>query len=244
MTIRFYKMMDRHLKYGLLLVVGSMTVMGCSSTPSLEFDIAAQSLPPPPNPQQIVASTDRIPGHWVGAVYVARANHTHVLKVQTQNNSSSDQKIQGVVTNLGFNESNLHAGSSVELSADPNAETNTPTLETQCSNDNTTESGRCASISSLSIFFDFDKDTLSPEAQQALDTYAEHNTGPLEIIGYADAVGDSLHNQSLSIARANSVANYLRKLGIADVKAKAGLISSYQGQGFRRAILVSDSDRN
>ena len=67
-------------------------------------------------------------------------------------------------------------------------------------------------------FFDFNKSNLKPEAQAKLADLVDKTKGVnLEVIiavGHTDAVGSDAYNQKLSIARAESVKNFLTSKGV------------------------------
>jgi outer membrane protein OmpA-like peptidoglycan-associated protein len=66
--------------------------------------------------------------------------------------------------------------------------------------------------------FDTDRATLRPEGTQRLDRLLESTRGTtfsaVAVLGYTDNTGHAAHNQSLSQARAQSVANYLKQHGL------------------------------
>lgn len=69
------------------------------------------------------------------------------------------------------------------------------------------------------IFYDFDKATLRPESQQALDEMArilkENPNVSIEMASHTDRWGDDDYNMELSLRRAQSVIDYLIAAGIA-----------------------------
>ncbi len=78
---------------------------------------------------------------------------------------------------------------------------------------------------STDTFFDFDKFTLKPEGQAALDDVAARlaatSYDTISIVGHADRIGTRKHNQALSERRAQTMRDYLVSKGLA-----AGKISS------------------
>lgn len=68
------------------------------------------------------------------------------------------------------------------------------------------------------VYFDFDSAALTPAGKAKLDVLAEliksHGAVSARIIGYADVIGDAGYNQSLSLRRADAVANYLAASGV------------------------------
>ncbi|HVY12507.1 MAG TPA: OmpA family protein [Alphaproteobacteria bacterium] len=78
------------------------------------------------------------------------------------------------------------------------------------------------------VYFEFNKSNLTPEAQAKLDSLAgilrnEQGVQSLSIVGYADRIGSQSYNQALSKKRAVSVRDYLiaqgfRKVEVAKVR--------------------------
>ena len=69
------------------------------------------------------------------------------------------------------------------------------------------------------ILFDFNKSTLKPEAKQSLDKFAAEMTDMsdtnINVYGHTDNVGTEAANKKVSDQRANAVAKYLTRKGIA-----------------------------
>ena len=69
------------------------------------------------------------------------------------------------------------------------------------------------------ILFDFNKSTLKPEAKASLEKFAEEMSDMTEtninVYGHTDNVGTAAANKKVSDQRANSVATFLTKQGIA-----------------------------
>jgi outer membrane protein OmpA-like peptidoglycan-associated protein len=69
-----------------------------------------------------------------------------------------------------------------------------------------------------SITFAFDSSNLQPQFHPVLDdvasTLAEYNQTVVEVAGHTDSVGTDAYNQTLSVQRAQSVANYLMGKGL------------------------------
>mgnify|MGYP003673285697 CR=1 FL=1 len=69
-----------------------------------------------------------------------------------------------------------------------------------------------------SVYFDFDKATLTPEARQAIDTFADsiENKDEVEVVvtGHADRAGPSDYNVKLSERRAMAVRDRLLSRGV------------------------------
>jgi OmpA-OmpF porin, OOP family len=81
---------------------------------------------------------------------------------------------------------------------------------------------------STDAFFDFDKATLKPEGQAALDDVAKHLAGTtydaITIVGHTDRIGTVAYNQKLSERRADAMAQYLIGKGVpADKISASGL---------------------
>jgi len=68
------------------------------------------------------------------------------------------------------------------------------------------------------VFFDWDKDTITPEGmqiiQQAANTFRAGGAVRIQVTGYTDRSGSPGYNQRLSERRANNVANALARLGV------------------------------
>lgn len=68
------------------------------------------------------------------------------------------------------------------------------------------------------VFFDFDKSTLTPDAQQVLKNVAQAarggNVTAVKVTGHADRAGSDAYNQKLSMRRAEAVREYLVGLGL------------------------------
>jgi len=68
------------------------------------------------------------------------------------------------------------------------------------------------------VFFDWDKDTITPEGQQiigqAADAYKAGAPVQIQITGYTDRSGSAGYNQRLSERRANNVARAMAALGV------------------------------
>jgi outer membrane protein OmpA-like peptidoglycan-associated protein len=68
------------------------------------------------------------------------------------------------------------------------------------------------------VFFDWDRDTITPEGQaiiqQAADAYKSGAPVQLQVTGYTDRSGSAGYNQRLSERRANNVARALAALGV------------------------------
>ncbi|MFH1311944.1 MAG: OmpA family protein [Candidatus Eisenbacteria bacterium] len=68
------------------------------------------------------------------------------------------------------------------------------------------------------ILFDFDKSTLRPASQEQITNFAQaltkYEDTDIFIAGHTDATGSEDYNMTLSRQRAESVANYMEKLGV------------------------------
>jgi outer membrane protein OmpA-like peptidoglycan-associated protein len=76
-------------------------------------------------------------------------------------------------------------------------------------------------VRNFTVFFDFDKTDISPEARRVIAAAVEtaKKTGPVRITvtGHTDTVGSPLYNQRLSERRAEAVKNEMVRLGMNSV---------------------------
>lgn len=90
------------------------------------------------------------------------------------------------------------------------------------------------------VLFDFDKDTIKPEAFSQLDAiYAILEKNPvisIELQGHTDNIGSAKYNMDLSQRRANSVAKYLEDKGIARNRLAT------TGFGFDKPVALNSTD--
>jgi outer membrane protein OmpA-like peptidoglycan-associated protein len=90
------------------------------------------------------------------------------------------------------------------------------------------------------ILFDFDSDTLHPEARQSLqklaESLAEYAQTEVLILGHTDTVGSEVYNQQLSQRRAESAAAYLRERGVSPERIQQ------EGKGERDPVTSNASD--
>jgi len=75
-------------------------------------------------------------------------------------------------------------------------------------------------LAERTVYFDFNKSKLTPEAKKKLDALVSkmRMRGPIKsvrITGYADAMGDAAYNEKLSKKRAEAVRKYLESQGVA-----------------------------
>lgn len=73
------------------------------------------------------------------------------------------------------------------------------------------------------VYFEFDKSNLTPEARKRLDALAsnlksDENVREASIVGYADRIGDTDYNDRLSQKRANAVNDYLASRGVINTR--------------------------
>ena len=84
------------------------------------------------------------------------------------------------------------------------------------------------------VFFDWDKDTITPEGQaiiaQAADAYRAGAPVQIQVTGYTDRSGSPGYNQRLSERRANNVARALAALGV----PKSQMLVSGRGENDNR----------
>lgn len=77
------------------------------------------------------------------------------------------------------------------------------------------------------VLFNFNKSTLKPEGQQALDqlysqlSNLDPKDGSVVVLGFTDRIGSDAYNQGLSEKRAQSVVDYLISKGIPSDKISA-----------------------
>jgi OOP family OmpA-OmpF porin len=68
------------------------------------------------------------------------------------------------------------------------------------------------------VFFDWDRDTITPEGmqivQQAAAAFRAGGPITIQVTGYTDRSGSPGYNQRLSERRANNVANAMARLGV------------------------------
>ena len=99
-----------------------------------------------------------------------------------------------------------------------------------------------ASVVLNNLFFDVDQYELKKESLTELNEISKFlTTNPtvkIEISGHTDNSGTELHNQQLSLKRANSVAEYLRKQGIDPVRILQ------KGYAAQKPIKSNDSEEN
>ena len=99
-----------------------------------------------------------------------------------------------------------------------------------------------ASVVLNNLFFDVDKYELKKESLTELNEISKFlalsPSVKIEISGHTDNTGTESHNQQLSLKRANSVAEYLRKQGIDPVRILQ------KGAGAQKPIKPNDSEEN
>lgn len=97
-----------------------------------------------------------------------------------------------------------------------------------------TDKGTLVSMSD-DVLFDFDRDTLRPEAADKLGKLAQlirqKHPPRLDITGHTDSIGTDAYNLDLSIRRARSVENWLRDQGHVD-----GVNIVAEGHGKREPV--------
>lgn len=89
------------------------------------------------------------------------------------------------------------------------------------------------------IYFMVDESTLTPEASEKLDTFAElvkDNDLQLQVEGHTDWIAPEAYNMSLSVRRAEAVANYLESRGVARERLTT------MGYGETRPISSNDTE--
>ena len=90
------------------------------------------------------------------------------------------------------------------------------------------------------VLFDFNKDEIKPEAFAQLDAIYEilekNPAMSVELQGYTDNIGSKKYNMSLSLRRANSVADYLVNKGVARNRVAT------TGFGFDKPVALNSTD--
>lgn len=90
------------------------------------------------------------------------------------------------------------------------------------------------------ITFAVDSATIQPQFQgtlnQVAQTLAQYNSTYIDVIGHTDSTGSDAHNQTLSINRANSVANYLANQGVNRARIAT------QGMGESQPVASNDTE--
>jgi outer membrane protein OmpA-like peptidoglycan-associated protein len=102
-----------------------------------------------------------------------------------------------------------------------------------------------ATLEMRTVYFDFDSAVLTPAAKAKLDVLASTlNSGNtnVKIVGFADKIGNSSYNVSLSQRRANAVGSYLVSKGVSvaagsEIRGLGATSSLSQCQGIRGAEL-------
>lgn len=78
------------------------------------------------------------------------------------------------------------------------------------------------------VQFDFDKVIIKPEGKRVLNklgnflTSGTYNINSMTLVGHTDSIGSANYNQTLSVKRAQAVANYLRSQGVQASMAVSG----------------------
>lgn len=97
-----------------------------------------------------------------------------------------------------------------------------------------------ACLRQRTVYFDFDKDTLRPDAVAILDEAVailqKYPQLRVEVAGHTDSIGTEQYNQGLSERRAKAVYNYLTGKGI-----DAGRLVGPNGFGESRPIDTNDT---
>ena len=90
------------------------------------------------------------------------------------------------------------------------------------------------------ITFPVDNYTIQPQFRTTLDnvasTLASYNQTYIDVLGHTDSTGSDAYNQTLSVNRATSVANYLEMRGVA--RARMGV----RGYGETMPIASNDTE--
>lgn len=90
------------------------------------------------------------------------------------------------------------------------------------------------------VLFDFDQDTLRPDARDTLVEVVEvlefYEGAPVEVIGHTDARGAEAYNDALSLRRAEAVRAHLAGAGIDPGRL------TVDGRGAREPVAANDTD--
>ena len=90
------------------------------------------------------------------------------------------------------------------------------------------------------VNFDFDKANIRPDARpildEAINTLKEYKDITLSVEGHTDSVGTDAYNQTLSVRRAQAVADYLGKGGVAAARM------TVKGFGESQPVASNDTD--
>ena len=87
------------------------------------------------------------------------------------------------------------------------------------------------------IYFGLDRSEMTPEGEATLKSLDVRDKS-LELVGYADSVGEQTYNGKLALARADSVRRALLYAGAAEVVVRAGHEAKFSGPRFRKVIIV------
>jgi len=87
------------------------------------------------------------------------------------------------------------------------------------------------------LFFGLDQSELTGAGASVVDSINVAGKS-LELIGYADAVGEKDYNGKLALARAQSVREALIAAGAKEVVVRAGHEAKFAGSKFRKVIIV------
>ncbi|MCS4534662.1 OmpA family protein [Neisseria montereyensis] len=126
--------------------------------------------------------------------------------------SARASKLSGNVVNMNANQDGMNGGNNGLNSGGSQLHGNVTGISTK-----ETEKGVEVNMSS-DVLFDFDKADLKPDAtavlQQAAAIINEQGTGKITITGHTDSKGEEDYNIKLSVARAQSVKDWLAKNGV------------------------------
>ena len=93
-------------------------------------------------------------------------------------------------------------------------------------------------ISIPSVLFKFDSDEILPEGKKALDDFATQvaKKDSIEVAGYTCWIGTQTYNQTISIRRAEAVADYLRTKGLS--------VKKVEGKGEHELLDRTNASKN
>ncbi|MFW1392105.1 OmpA family protein, partial [Vibrio parahaemolyticus] len=92
------------------------------------------------------------------------------------------------------------------------------------------------SLSAESLFgFDSSELTYNADLESLAEQLTQYPEDKIQIVGHTDSTGPEAYNQRLSERRAQAVADYLKRMGIAESRL------SVEGQGESRPIASNDT---
>lgn len=246
---------------GNLLISASFAILlGCATEPDVDClgDCTGVASPFPPRVDidRIVNTTDYIGGQWLGAVYFDRSERSHVLAVKP----GIGHDAEDVLVSNDFSVAVLDGARASDSVAAANMSSDAISVGRGGGADSISGVGELGSAAGVSdtddgsvsmrcdlysgckvapeVFFPLNVSSLSTDMMSALSRLEMFSGASIEIIGYADAVGAAKYNENLAYQRATSVSEYLRGIGFTKIKIRSAVESEYEGQAFRKVIIV------